>query len=141
MSPTAAQVNSAASILFSASSQFLAHRECWLQIGVVQFGDSAVLQFHLNHYHDKASVIGALRNIPWLDAQTNTSGGIWYMREQMFTRIHGDRPDAPDIGIVITDGASNLDYQLTIPYARQAHAQGIKMFAIGIGPGVNQAVC
>ena len=58
----------------------------------------------------------------------------------MFTTLGGDRSDAPDIAIVITDGASNLDMLNTIPYAQDAHRQGITMFAIGIGESLNYVV-
>ena len=51
-----------------------------------------------------------------------------------------DRPNAPNIAIVITDGASNIDKDKTIPYAKEAHRRGIRMFAIGIGNGVEVMV-
>lgn len=62
------------------------------------------------------------------------------MREQMFTVANGDRAAAPDIAIVVTDGESNIDRQYTIPYAQQAHREGIHMFAIGIGDEVDRTV-
>lgn len=49
------------------------------QVGVVTFGFTAHPQFGLNVYQDKPSLINAIRNIQWLDEQTNTSGGIWYV--------------------------------------------------------------
>ncbi len=58
------------------------------------------------------------------------------MRTQMFTPKRGDRPLAPNIAIVITDGASNVDPQLTIPSAIDAKAANITMIALGIGAGV-----
>lgn len=64
-----------------------------------------------------------------------------YMRQVMFTPSNGDRPNAPNVAVVVTDGASNRDQNLTIPNAVDAHRQGITMFAIGIGPNVNRAVC
>ena len=67
----------------------------------------------------------AILDIPYSDAETNTSGGIWFMREMMFTVANGDRLDAPNIGIVITDGESSVDRDLTVPYAQDAKADGI----------------
>ena len=58
----------------------------------------------------------------------------------MFTPQNGDRPTAPNIAIVITDGVSNLAQKNTIPYAQEAHRQGIRMFAIAIGMKVNNVV-
>lgn len=39
--------------------------------------------------------------------RTNTGAAIKYMRNTMFTSGNGDRPDAPNVAIVITDGGSN----------------------------------
>ena len=40
-------------------------------------------------------------------------------------------------GIVITDGESNEDVQLVIPYAREAERRNIRVFAIGVTNAVN----
>ena len=63
--------------------------------------------------------------MPFLDANTNTSGGIYVMMTQLFTVANGDRPNVPNIAIVITDGLSTYDHNLTIPYAMEAKQRGI----------------
>ena len=50
----------------------------------------------------------------------------------------GARANAPRLGIVITDGESTFDKNLTIPEADIAKSKGITMFAIGIGQGTSQ---
>jgi len=55
----------------------------------------------------------------------------------MFQAGLGDRGQAPNIGIVITDGASNRDAENTIPYAKDAKLAGITMMAIAVGDKVN----
>ena len=55
------------------------------------------------------------------------------MRQNMFKLDRGDRASAPNIGIVVTDGESNRDQGLTIPYANEAKAAGITMIAVGVG--------
>ena len=50
----------------------------------------------------------------------------------------GDRPDALNIAIVITDGESTIDKERTIPEAEAARAAGITVFAIGIGADIKQ---
>ena len=59
------------------------------------------------------------------------------MKDDMFTPEKGDRSRAPNIAIVMTDGASSRDAHLTIQYAEEARAEGITIFSIGIGPTVN----
>jgi len=47
------------------------------------------------------------------------------MMTQVFKVSRGDRPEVPDTAIVITDGRSTYDSNLTIPYAEQAKRRGI----------------
>ena len=61
------------------------------------------------------------------------------MMTQMFNVANGDRPDVPDTAIVITDGRSTYDSNLTIPYANEAKARGIRI--IGTCLSVRPSVC
>jgi len=72
----------------------------------------------------------ALYRLRFLDANTNTSGGLYVMMTQMFNVANGDRPDVPDTAIVITDGRSTYDSNLTIPYANEAKARGIRIIGL-----------
>ena len=51
----------------------------------------------------------------------------------MYTPQNGDRPGVDNICIVVTDGVSNINSRRTIPEAEQARAEGIHIYAIGIG--------
>lgn len=48
----------------------------------------------------------------------------------------GHRPGVPKIAVVVTDGNSN-NRQLTADEADKARKDGITMFAIGVGHGIN----
>ncbi|XP_059165060.1 uncharacterized protein LOC131947776 [Physella acuta] len=60
------------------------------------------------------------------------------MRTTMFSPEHGDRPNVPNIAVVITDGQSNRNSERTIPEADAAKAQGIQIYAIGVGAGITE---
>ncbi len=47
------------------------------------------------------------------------------------------RDDAPDVMVVMTDGASTWENRSTIPEAVLARELDILVFAVGIGPSVN----
>lgn len=49
----------------------------------------------------------------------------------------GDRPNVPNVAIVVTDGQSN-NPNLTIAEAQKARAAGITVLAIGVGSGVSR---
>lgn len=108
-------------------------------VGMITYGTRAHDKFFLNTFNSsqKMQAFININNMPWLDQETNTSGGIWNMRQQ-FSAVHGDRPRAPNLGIVLTDGASNRGAHLTIPFAKEAHNAGITMISIGVGDKVNQ---
>ena len=53
------------------------------------------------------------------------------MRSQQFIEANGDRPGVPNVAILITDGASNVNEQNTIPAAQYAKEKGITIFRWG----------
>ena len=83
-------------------------------------------------FDNTSSVFDAIDAIPWLDQNTNTSGAIRFMHDTMFTAANGARDGVPWLGIVITDGVSTYDVNLTIPEADVAKNKDIVMFAIGL---------
>ena len=107
------------------------------QFGLVKYGNSAFLQFNLNDHQDTASLLTAIDAVTWLDSTTNTSGGLWLARAECFTPEAGNREFADDIAILITDGASNVDAQLTIPNGFALRDAGVKVFALGVTNLVN----
>ena len=95
-----------------------------IQVGVVIFGSRASIAFNLNSYQNLEDINKAIDAIRWKDEETNTSGALRIMHEEMFLTVNGDRKGAPNIGIVLTDGASTRDKHLTIPEARKAKDKG-----------------
>ena len=58
-------------------------------------------------------------------------------KDKMFTSRNGDRSDAPNIAIVITDGNSNKDKEYTIPFAIDARVKGVHIIVLSIGDMLN----
>ena len=69
-----------------------------VQVGVVTYGNTATVNFDLNEYNDTTTLINNIRAIEYKDANTNTSGGIYVMKEKIFNQKNGDRPEAPNLG-------------------------------------------
>ncbi|ELU05673.1 hypothetical protein CAPTEDRAFT_217523 [Capitella teleta] len=108
------------------------------RIGAVVFSNIGKVEFNLNKYYDKNSVVNAILDMQYGGGNTNTSGGIYMMLTEIFVEDNGDRPNVPDTAIVITDGVSTRDSDKTIPYAIQAKDRGIRMLAVGIGAEINE---
>ncbi|XP_052081658.1 collagen alpha-4(VI) chain-like isoform X13 [Mytilus californianus] len=109
-----------------------------IKIGLITFSDDAEIQFTLNTYRRKSDVINAVLNIPYITGITNTHKALQLLDNYGFTRASGGRGNTvPKIAIVVTDGASTKPLR-TKMQAIKAKNQGIIMFAIGVGPYINQ---
>ncbi|KAJ8314221.1 hypothetical protein KUTeg_008782 [Tegillarca granosa] len=108
-----------------------------VHMGVVTFSTAPHPQFKLIDYQTKNSLINAISKIPYQSGSTHTDSAIDYLLKHSFTSQNGDRSDAPNIAVIITDGQSN-NRQATIKEANMLHNRGITTVAIGIGSGINR---
>lgn len=76
-------------------------------------------------------MLDAIDNIRYRYGSTNAAHMFRTLRNKMFTPENGDRPDARNIAVVITDGISNIEHYQTVPQARLTHAANIHVYAIG----------
>jgi len=108
-------------------------------VAFLTYGNRAHIEFQLNNFTDPALMKAVISKSRYLDENTNTSGGIATCHKVMFTAANGDRPAAPNIMVVITDGVSTYDNQTTIPNAVAAKNAGIIVISIGVGNLTSQA--
>jgi len=101
------------------------------QLGVETYSDNATVQFQLNTYGSKLAVINALSFNFDSGQATNVVQALSVMGGQMFQAANGDRPTAPNIGILLTDGESK-ESDKTFAEAVKARNQGIKLVAVAI---------
>ena len=57
--------------------------------------------------------------------------------QRMFTSGNGDRSNAPNFIILLTDGESNVRADDTVPRAIDARISGATIITVGIGSDVN----
>ncbi|XP_052234869.1 uncharacterized protein LOC127847186 [Dreissena polymorpha] len=103
-----------------------------IRVGINLYSTDVDVQFHLNRYTTSRDVMAAVDRIPYIYGSTNTADALKSMSEVMFTPANGDRPDAPNVCILLTDGVSNINSRRTIPEAEAARAKGIHLYVIGI---------
>ena len=109
------------------------------RFAVVVFSNKGSMVFGLNKYDDTQSLVDAILSVDYPGANTNTSGGIFVARSQVFNIQNGDRPDIQNIAIIVTDGKSTFDSQKTIPYAQELQKDGVQVFSVGITKEVDEA--
>ena len=68
---------------------------------------------------------------------TNTDKALEYARTNMFTAANGERADAKNYVIILTDGAS-ANFNQTVQQATLLKQQNIEILAIGIGASINR---
>ena len=101
------------------------------RVGVISFSQNARTIFHLNTYYNKAALKNAVLNIPFDGGLTGIAGAFRLALSE-FDEAYGDRPDAQNIAILITDGSSNIELQRTFPDAQSAKNNGIEVLCIGV---------
>ena len=105
-----------------------------IKVGLIRFSNKAKIEFTLDEYNTKDEIKTHVTNIRYSGGTTNISGAIWLMKEQLFSvsSLRGDRRDVPNIGILITDGISTVDRNLTLPYADDAKENNIRLLVVGV---------
>ena len=113
-----------------------------IHVGVVTYSNDAQIAISLDKYFDQAGLIAAIRNIVYQGGGTNTASGLLLMKNGAFdpTRngLKGDRKGVENLAIVITDGRSSINEDMTIPTAEEAKNDKIKLLVVGITSGVNE---
>ncbi|KAH3700630.1 collagen alpha-1(XII) chain-like [Dreissena polymorpha] len=104
-------------------------------VAVVEYSDSARVEWYLNDHTSKPDLLAAAQNIPYVTGNTATHAAFWLARNSVLTADHGDRPSVPDVAILITDGGTT-DNGLAAVEAQQLRAQGAKVIVIGVGAGL-----
>ncbi|XP_045165576.2 uncharacterized protein LOC123529337 [Mercenaria mercenaria] len=103
-----------------------------VRFGLLTYRHNASIEFNLNKFFDKTSLLDAVDKLPYIRGSTNTGLALQVMRQKMFTTQAGDRPTAPNFALVITDGQSDNPAD-TKKQADLVKNQGIHVLALGIG--------
>ncbi|KAI0236841.1 hypothetical protein LSAT2_012610 [Lamellibrachia satsuma] len=106
------------------------------RVSVVIYSTEVKLSFGLTQYYSMAVIEPIVFNLKYMAGITNTADGIKKMREVIASEGRGPNIATP-IGIVITDGKSNVDAARTLVEANGAKAEDIVMFSVAIGSGIN----
>ena len=79
-----------------------------VRVGIILFARDTKVMFHLNQYNSKRQVMRGVGTIRKIEGRTNTQAALDVMRNEMFTPANGDRPDAPNVVIVLTGESIHL---------------------------------
>ncbi|XP_041820381.1 collagen alpha-1(VII) chain [Chelmon rostratus] len=99
------------------------------QIAVVHYSDEPRIEFRLNDFKDRNSVLRALRALRYVGGNTRTGKGISYVLQELFQESLGMRQDVAHVLVLITDGRAQDNVE---PPSRIARALGVSVLAIGV---------
>lgn len=102
------------------------------QVGMVTFSTMGTLNWDLQRYFDRNSVVNAVNQLSWFNHRTNIADALRNARQGTFD-APGNRPDAPDIVIALSDGFANEEVDMVPVESALLKDQGVRMFSIGVG--------
>jgi len=76
------------------------------RVGVVTFSSNVDTTIHLNAATSVASLQSMISSLAQSEGPTNTAAALAHVRTNMLTSAAGDRSDASDVVVVLTDGKS-----------------------------------
>jgi len=81
------------------------------RIGLVTYSEyvDTTEAFNLNEYSSVADIQSAVAALTYTGGRTYTHLALEYVRTTMLTSAAGDRPDVPNVVVVMTDGKSTND--------------------------------
>ena len=108
-----------------------------IQIGVMQFSTVAEHIFFFNSQLDKQEMIERIMSMSHLGDKTYLDRALIKMRAEQFVASKGDRPDADDVVIVVTDGEST-NRQDAIDEAKITRDRGIRIITVGVTNDIDE---
>ena len=105
------------------------------RIGFLQFSDekNTGIRFNLDNNFDAETIRQKFLHMKYNGGvKTLTGLALQMVVEQVFTKTGGDRPDVPDVVVVLTDGQSRHPLK-TVEQANRLKAMGVRIIAIGAG--------
>ncbi len=109
------------------------------RVGAIAFSEQVVLEFALNTYETAEDINAALLATPYLGQTTNTPQALVQTRTECFSARNGDRPNVPNLAIVVTDGVPFPDSRRTpaLNEARALKDSGATVISIGITDNID----
>ncbi len=102
------------------------------RVAAVTYGTKGHKQFDLKDHIIAADAAKAILNLEYTRGDTNTSGALRLVREEMFKPENGGRPGVPGVVLLITDGESDNPGE-TLMEARKLRDDNKTILTLGVG--------
>ncbi len=109
------------------------------RVGAVVFSEQVRLAFALNTYDTADEINQAILAIQYLGQTTNTPEALRVTRTQCFNVANGDRPNVPNLAVIVTDGQPFPQNRRTpaLDEGRLLKDSGVTTILIGITDNID----
>jgi hypothetical protein len=104
-----------------------------VRVGAIAFSNEIVGQFYMNSNLNSAQLV--YNSLDFYDdfGTTNTPAALEDAYSVQFKQQNGNRPNVPDVLIIVTDGYSNVNQTRTVPDAVTLKNSGVTIYSIAVG--------
>ena len=111
-----------------------------LRVAFVRFNETASVQVALGAPRSPSAFREAARRIVYTGGKTDLAAGLRRARLNVFgRRAPADRPDAPNVAVVLTDGRPDTEPDRTEPEAALLKAAGCHVIPVAVARSVDAA--
>jgi hypothetical protein len=106
-----------------------------VQVGLVTYGFGATDRFFLNTSLTRAGVVSAIRALTTTVSLTSDAfltNGLSQAYTSQFTAVRGDRPNVPNVVVVLSVANSDSDQNTIFNQANIMKSNGITIYSFGI---------
>ncbi|GFO50350.1 collagen alpha-1(xii) chain-like [Plakobranchus ocellatus] len=107
-------------------------RQDIVRIALIQFSDSARVEFYLNESSTIQDIVRKLDETNYTEGNTETGSALKLLKEDVFTPAHGDRPGVADLVVLVTDGPSS-DHDVLVNQSSLLSTKGVTVIAVSVG--------
>jgi uncharacterized protein with von Willebrand factor type A (vWA) domain len=108
------------------------------RVAAISYSDDAEVSFGLDQFTLKREVLNAL-SFSSSVGRTGTKAALSLLTSDVFNQNSGNRNGVPDIAVVISDGWSNINSDLTVDQAAIARGSGVAIHSVIVGSTPNFA--
>ncbi|XP_027478621.2 matrilin-2 isoform X3 [Zalophus californianus] len=108
------------------------------RVGLLQYSTQVRTEFTLRNFNSAKDMKKAVAHMKYMGKGSMTGLALKHMFERSFTQVEGARPlstRVPRVAIVFTDGRAQDDVS---EWASKAQANGITMYAVGVGKAIEE---
>ena len=102
-----------------------------VRVALVTYSTHPEIVFRLNTYKNRVNVENAIRDAIFLPGERNTADAIGLIRRVVLTRSAGDRPNVPNVVLMLQTGLSDRHQARTLQEAEALKYARTNVFGLG----------